>query len=140
MCLGSVAVKKLIDQELSGRMLEEFRMETSIMKRLRHVNILLFLGAVSIPGHLVGFLHSSPGLLKLTLAHRKRSCGGGKTCMLRSVNFVSCVGFWLSILVGTGGCSGLKQQHSFSRTGSSGVQAIVTQYMPRGSLFRILHR
>jgi len=48
-----VAVKKLIDQELSGRMLEEFRMETSIMKRLRHVNILLFLGAVSIPGHLV---------------------------------------------------------------------------------------
>jgi hypothetical protein len=48
-----VAVKKLIDQDLSGRMLDEFRMETSIMKRLRHVNILLFLGAVSIPGHLV---------------------------------------------------------------------------------------
>ena len=48
-----MAVKKLIDQELSGKLLDEFRMETSIMKKLRHVNVLLFLGAVSIPGHLV---------------------------------------------------------------------------------------
>lgn len=50
--------------------LQEFRRETSIMKKLRHVNVLLFLGAVSHPPHL----------------------------------------------------------------------AIITQYMPRGSLFRLLHR
>ena len=49
---------------------QEFRRETSIMKKLRHVNVLLFLGAISQAPHL----------------------------------------------------------------------AIITQYMPRGSLFRLLHR
>lgn len=49
---------------------QEFRRETGIMKRLRHVNVLLFLGAISQPPHM----------------------------------------------------------------------AIITQYMPRGSLFRLMHR
>ena len=49
---------------------QEFRRETGIMKRLRHVNVLLFLGAISQAPHM----------------------------------------------------------------------AIITQYMPRGSLFRLMHR
>lgn len=93
-----VAVKRLIDQDLSPQLMEvclgrphslvwffqswahmhnppcscaqEFRAEISIMKKLRHVNVLLFLGAVTTPPEL----------------------------------------------------------------------AIVTQFMPRGSLFRLLHR
>eukprot|EP01018_Ginkgo_biloba_P004723 Gb_28014 [translate_table: standard] len=42
-----VAVKKFLDQDISGAALEEFRSEVRIMKRLRHPNVLLFMGAVT---------------------------------------------------------------------------------------------
>ncbi|XP_047330565.1 probable serine/threonine-protein kinase SIS8 [Impatiens glandulifera] len=42
-----VAVKKFLDQDISGESLEEFRSEVYIMKRLRHPNVVLFMGAVT---------------------------------------------------------------------------------------------
>ncbi|XP_077236064.1 putative serine/threonine-protein kinase SIS8 [Tasmannia lanceolata] len=42
-----VAVKKFLDQGISGDALEEFRKEVWIMKRLRHPNVVLFMGAVT---------------------------------------------------------------------------------------------
>lgn len=42
-----VAVKKFLDQDISGDALEEFRSEVRIMKRLRHPNVVLFMGAVT---------------------------------------------------------------------------------------------
>jgi hypothetical protein len=66
-----VAVKRFIEQQnLSPQLVQEFRDEVAMMARLRHPNIVLFLGAVTRPPHL----------------------------------------------------------------------AIVTQFMPRGSLFRLIHR
>lgn len=66
----SVAAKRILDQSLSQRQLQDFREEVAIMERLRHPNVVLFLGAVTKPNQL----------------------------------------------------------------------AIVTEFMPRGSLFRVLHR
>ncbi|OEL35206.1 Serine/threonine-protein kinase EDR1 [Dichanthelium oligosanthes] len=42
-----VAVKKFLQQDLSGDALEEFRIEVRIMKRLRHPNVVLFMGAIT---------------------------------------------------------------------------------------------
>ncbi|XP_057850097.2 probable serine/threonine-protein kinase SIS8 [Cryptomeria japonica] len=42
-----VAVKKFLDQDISGDALEEFRSEVRIMKRLRHPNVVLFMGAIT---------------------------------------------------------------------------------------------
>ncbi|KAG5618921.1 hypothetical protein H5410_018745 [Solanum commersonii] len=42
-----VAVKKFLDQELAGESLEEFKSEVMIMRRLRHPNVVLFMGAVT---------------------------------------------------------------------------------------------
>ncbi|XP_073109883.1 probable serine/threonine-protein kinase SIS8 isoform X2 [Elaeis guineensis] len=42
-----VAVKKFLHQEISSDALEEFRSEVRIMKRLRHPNVVLFMGAVT---------------------------------------------------------------------------------------------
>uniref|UniRef100_A0A2N9I3G7 Protein kinase domain-containing protein n=1 Tax=Fagus sylvatica TaxID=28930 RepID=A0A2N9I3G7_FAGSY len=47
-----VAVKKLLDQELSGAALAEFKREVRIMRRLRHPNVVLFMGAVMHPPNL----------------------------------------------------------------------------------------
>lgn len=47
-----VAVKKFLDQDFSGDALEEFRREVRIMRRLRHPNVVLFMGAVTRPPHL----------------------------------------------------------------------------------------
>ncbi|XP_043690935.1 serine/threonine-protein kinase EDR1 [Telopea speciosissima] len=47
-----VAVKKFLDQDFSGDALEEFRSEVRIMRRLRHPNVVLFMGAVTRPPHL----------------------------------------------------------------------------------------
>ncbi|BFI43156.1 sterile alpha motif and leucine zipper containing kinase AZK [Marchantia polymorpha subsp. ruderalis] len=49
---SEVAVKKFLDQDLSGDALEEFRLEVRIMRRLRHPNVVLFMGAVTRPPHL----------------------------------------------------------------------------------------
>ncbi|KAL6183277.1 hypothetical protein ACLB2K_044688 [Fragaria x ananassa] len=42
-----VAVKRFLDQELLGESLDEFRSEVRIMKRLRHPNVVLFMGAIT---------------------------------------------------------------------------------------------
>ncbi|KAJ1281014.1 hypothetical protein BS78_04G276100 [Paspalum vaginatum] len=42
-----VAVKKFLQQDISSDALEEFRQEVRIMKRLRHPNVVLFMGAIT---------------------------------------------------------------------------------------------
>jgi len=42
-----VAVKKFLQQDISSDALEEFRAEVRIMKRLRHPNVVLFMGAIT---------------------------------------------------------------------------------------------
>ncbi|XP_074587555.1 serine/threonine-protein kinase EDR1-like [Curcuma longa] len=47
-----VAVKKFLDQDFYGDALDEFRSEIRIMRRLRHPNVVLFMGAVTRPPNL----------------------------------------------------------------------------------------
>ncbi|KAK3009808.1 hypothetical protein RJ639_014016 [Escallonia herrerae] len=47
-----VAVKKFMDQDISGDALFQFKCEVEIMLRLRHPNVVLFMGAVTRPPHL----------------------------------------------------------------------------------------
>ncbi|KAK7269254.1 hypothetical protein RIF29_21974 [Crotalaria pallida] len=47
-----VAVKKFLDQDFSGAALSEFKSEVRIMRRLRHPNVVLFMGAVTRPPNL----------------------------------------------------------------------------------------
>ncbi|XP_050380166.1 serine/threonine-protein kinase EDR1 [Argentina anserina] len=42
-----VAVKKFLDQDFSGAALAEFKREVRIMRRLRHPNVVLFMGAIT---------------------------------------------------------------------------------------------
>ncbi|PKI70723.1 hypothetical protein CRG98_008956, partial [Punica granatum] len=46
-----VAVKKFLDQDVSGEALVQFKCEVEIMLRLRHPNVVLFMGAVTRPPH-----------------------------------------------------------------------------------------
>ncbi|XP_021907744.1 probable serine/threonine-protein kinase SIS8 [Carica papaya] len=46
-----VAVKKFLDQDFSGDALVQFKSEVEIMLRLRHPNVVLFMGAVTRPPH-----------------------------------------------------------------------------------------
>ncbi|KAE8100017.1 hypothetical protein FH972_017952 [Carpinus fangiana] len=46
-----VAVKKFLDQDLSGDALAQVKCEVEIMLRLRHPNVVLFMGAVTRPPH-----------------------------------------------------------------------------------------
>ncbi|XP_028087611.1 serine/threonine-protein kinase EDR1 isoform X1 [Camellia sinensis] len=50
--MQEVAVKKFLDQDFSGAALVEFRSEVRIMRRLRHPNVVLFMGAVTRPPNL----------------------------------------------------------------------------------------
>ncbi|CAL5426284.1 unnamed protein product [Camellia sinensis] len=47
-----VAVKKFMDQDISGDALVQFKCEVEIMLRLRHPNVVLFMGAVTHPPNL----------------------------------------------------------------------------------------
>ncbi|KAM7484972.1 hypothetical protein LguiA_000981 [Lonicera macranthoides] len=49
---SDVAVKVFSKQEYSDDVIHSFRQEVSLMKRLRHPNVLLFMGAVTSPQHL----------------------------------------------------------------------------------------
>eukprot|EP00252_Welwitschia_mirabilis_P006836 TRINITY_DN17744_c0_g1_i1.p1 TRINITY_DN17744_c0_g1~~TRINITY_DN17744_c0_g1_i1.p1 ORF type:complete len:785 (-),score=139.45 TRINITY_DN17744_c0_g1_i1:397-2751(-) len=49
---SDVAVKVFSEQEYSRELIETFRKEVALMKRLRHPNILLFMGAVTSPERL----------------------------------------------------------------------------------------
>ncbi|GMN35991.1 hypothetical protein TIFTF001_005679 [Ficus carica] len=46
-----VAVKKFLNQDFSGEALLQFKSEIDIMLRLRHPNVVLFIGAVTRPPH-----------------------------------------------------------------------------------------
>ncbi|XP_074312229.1 putative serine/threonine-protein kinase SIS8 isoform X2 [Silene latifolia] len=55
-----VAVKRFLDQDIYEESLEEFKSEVRIMKRLRHPNVVLFMGAITRPPNLsivTEFLH-----------------------------------------------------------------------------------
>ncbi|KAB2001367.1 hypothetical protein ES319_D12G297900v1 [Gossypium barbadense] len=55
-----VAVKKFLDQDISGEPLEEYKSEVLLMEKLRHPNVVLFMGAVTRPPNLsivTEFLH-----------------------------------------------------------------------------------
>eukprot|EP00249_Psilotum_nudum_P022893 c28683_g2_i1 orf=478-3393(+) len=47
-----VAVKKFLDQDFSGDALKEFISEVRLMRRMRHPNVVLFMGAVTRPPNL----------------------------------------------------------------------------------------
>jgi len=52
-CRGKeVAIKQLFKQELTQKAMEEFRKEIDICSVLRHPNIVLFMGACLVPGHM----------------------------------------------------------------------------------------
>ncbi|KAK9814388.1 hypothetical protein WJX72_005059 [[Myrmecia] bisecta] len=67
-----VAVKRLLEQDLSPSLIAEFKAEVAIMKRLKHPNVVLFMGACTQPpnlcivtqfvprGSLFKILHRSP--------------------------------------------------------------------------------
>ncbi|RZC56199.1 hypothetical protein C5167_015057 [Papaver somniferum] len=51
-CGSDVAIKEFFKFEYSDDLLHSFRQEVLLMKRLRHPNVLLFMGAVTSPQHL----------------------------------------------------------------------------------------
>ncbi|XP_078176854.1 protein kinase superfamily protein [Carex rostrata] len=65
-----VAVKKFLDQDLSGDSLEQFRYEVNIMSRLRHPNVVLFMGAVTRPPNLSILTEFLPRGTLYRLLHR----------------------------------------------------------------------
>ncbi|KAG9455706.1 hypothetical protein H6P81_000214 [Aristolochia fimbriata] len=65
-----VAVKKFLDQEFSGDALEQFRCEIKIMLRLRHPNVVLFMGAVTRPPNLSILTEFLPRGSLFRLLHR----------------------------------------------------------------------
>ncbi|KAJ6372905.1 hypothetical protein OIU76_027275 [Salix suchowensis] len=68
-----VAVKKFLDQGFSGDALVQFRCEAEIMLRLRHPNVVLFMGAVTRPPHLSILTEFLPRGSLYRLLHRPNS-------------------------------------------------------------------
>ncbi|KAL5206969.1 hypothetical protein ABZP36_031404 [Zizania latifolia] len=68
-----VAVKKFLDQDLSGVALEQFKCEVTIMSRLRHPNVVLFLGYVTQPPNLSILTEYLPRGSLYRLLHRPNS-------------------------------------------------------------------
>ena len=68
-----VAVKRILDQDISENLAAAFIDEIDIMRRLRHPNVVLLMGAVTVPGNLsiiTEFLHRG-SLFKLL--HREQN-------------------------------------------------------------------
>ncbi|GMI81394.1 MAPKKK delta-1 [Hibiscus trionum] len=65
-----VAVKKFLDQDFSGDALVQFKCEVEIMLRLRHPNVVLFMGAVTRPPHFSILTEYLPRGSLYTLLHR----------------------------------------------------------------------
>ncbi|KAJ1691154.1 hypothetical protein LUZ63_015309 [Rhynchospora breviuscula] len=74
-----VAVKKFLDQDLSGYSLEQFRYEVKIMSRLRHPNVVLFMGAVTRPPNLSILTEFLPRGSLYRLLHRPSASLDEKT-------------------------------------------------------------
>ncbi|XP_068503235.1 probable serine/threonine-protein kinase SIS8 isoform X2 [Phaseolus vulgaris] len=68
-----VAVKRFLDQDISGESLEEFKTEVKIMKRLRHPNVVLFMGAVTRPQNLSIVTEFLPRGSLYRLLHRQNN-------------------------------------------------------------------
>ncbi|KAG4388450.1 hypothetical protein GLYMA_09G177600v4 [Glycine max] len=68
-----IAVKRFLDQDISGESLEEFKTEVRIMKRLRHPNVVLFMGAVTRPPNLSIVTEFLPRGSLYRLLHRPNS-------------------------------------------------------------------
>ncbi|KAL2609854.1 hypothetical protein R1flu_028427 [Riccia fluitans] len=67
---SDVAVKVFLDQDLKTEALEEFKSEVAIMRRLRHPNIVLFMGAVTKPPNLSIITEFCPRGSLYRLLHR----------------------------------------------------------------------
>lgn len=67
---SDVAIKVFAEQEYSMDLLEDFRKEVLIMKRLRHPNIVLFMGAVISPQRLSIITEFLPRGSLFRLLHR----------------------------------------------------------------------
>uniref|UniRef100_A0A7S0RF32 non-specific serine/threonine protein kinase n=1 Tax=Chlamydomonas leiostraca TaxID=1034604 RepID=A0A7S0RF32_9CHLO len=65
-----VAVKRFLEQNLSPATVRDFRAEVSIMSRLRHPNVVLFMGAVVQPSHLAIVTEFVPRGSLFRLLHR----------------------------------------------------------------------
>lgn len=65
-----VAVKKFMNQDISGDALTQFKGEVEIMLRLRHPNVVLFMGAVTRPPHLSILTEFLPRGSLFKLLHR----------------------------------------------------------------------
>jgi len=68
-----VAVKRFLDQDISKNLLDDVTFEVDLMRRLRHPNVILLMGAVTVPGNLsivTEFLHRG-SLFKLL--HREQT-------------------------------------------------------------------
>eukprot|EP00899_Mesostigma_viride_P006497 jgi/Mesvir1/15849/Mv03397-RA.1 len=70
---SDVAVKKLIDIELTDQLLAEFKAEVAIMKKLRHPNVVLFMGAMSTHPNLAIVTEFLPRGSLFRLLHRQNS-------------------------------------------------------------------
>ncbi|KAE8702652.1 Serine/threonine-protein kinase EDR1 [Hibiscus syriacus] len=68
-----VAVKKFLDQDFSGAALDEFKREVRIMRRLRHPNVVLFVGSVTRPPHLSIITEFLPRRSLFKILHRPHS-------------------------------------------------------------------
>lgn len=65
-----VAVKKFMDQDISGDALTQFKCEVEIMLRVRHPNLVLFMGAVTRPPNLSILTEYLPRGSLFRLLHR----------------------------------------------------------------------
>ncbi|GMI92587.1 MAPKKK delta-1 [Hibiscus trionum] len=68
-----VAVKKFLDQDFSGDSLVQFKCEVELMLRLRHPNVVLFMGAVTRPPHFSILTEYLPRGSLYKLLHRSNS-------------------------------------------------------------------
>ncbi|CAA2959682.1 serine threonine- kinase EDR1 [Olea europaea subsp. europaea] len=66
-----VAVKRFMNQDISGTALAQFRCEVEIMLRLRHPNVVLFMGAVTQPPNLSILTEFLPRGSLFKLLHRQ---------------------------------------------------------------------
>ena len=69
-----MAVKRLMAQDLDARLMDEFRREVHIMKRLKHPNIVPFLGACTQPPNLAIVTQYMPRGCLFRLLHRWARC------------------------------------------------------------------
>eukprot|EP00250_Pteridium_aquilinum_P014196 c21837_g1_i2 orf=605-3484(-) len=91
---SDVAIKVFTEQEYSLELLEDFRKEVALMKRLRHPNIVLFMGAVTAPAHLSIVTEFLPRGSLFRLLHRNtqgmdlRRCSRMALDIARGMNYL----------------------------------------------------